>query len=214
MSAASQSEARTEILARIRASIADSPAAPPIPRGYRRRSELTREQIVDMLEDRLIDYKAAVHREDLSSLPGRLAELLGDGAVLVPDGLDESWLPESLRRVRDAGPDGAPLTARELDQVDALVSSSTVSCAETGTIFLNAAPDEGRRALSLVPDHHVCIVALETVVELIPEAFERVSPDRPITMISGPSATSDIELERVEGVHGPRQLDVILLDRS
>lgn len=214
MSAASQSEARTEILARIRASIADSSSAPQIPRGYRRSSELSREQIVDMLEDRLIDYKAAVHREDLSSLPGRLAELLGDGAVLVPDGLDESWLPESLRRVRDAGPDGAPLTARELDQVDALVSSSTVSCAETGTIFLNAAPDEGRRALSLVPDHHVCIVALETVVELIPEAFERVSPDRPITMISGPSATSDIELERVEGVHGPRQLDVILLDRS
>ena len=214
MSAESQSEARTEILARIRASIADSPSAPQIPRGYRRSSELSREQIVDMLEDRLIDYKAAVHREDLSSLPGRLAELLGDGAVLVPDGLDESWLPESLRRVRDAGADGAPLTARELDQVDALVSSSTVSCAETGTIFLNAAPDEGRRALSLVPDHHVCIVPLETVVELIPEAFERVSPDRPITMISGPSATSDIELERVEGVHGPRQLDVILLDRS
>ena len=126
MSAASQSEARTEILARIRASIADSPAAPPIPRGYRRRSELTREQIVDMLEDRLIDYKAAVHREDLSSLPGRLAELLGDDAVLAPQGLDEAWLPESLRVVRDAGPEGAPLTARELDQVDALDAFSQV----------------------------------------------------------------------------------------
>ena len=134
--------------------------------------------------------------------------------MLAPQGLDEAWLPESLRVVRDAGPEGAPLTARELDQVDALVSSSTVSCAETGTIFLNAAPDEGRRALSLVPDHHVCIVPLETVVELIPEAFERISPEHPITMISGPSATSDIELERVEGVHGPRQLDVILLDRG
>ena len=103
---------------------------------------------------------------------------------------------------------------RGLAQIDALVSSSTVSCAETGTIFLTSAPDEGRRALSLVPDHHVCIVGLDTVVELIPEAFERIGPDRPITMISGPSATSDIELERVEGVHGPRQLDVILLDRS
>ena len=214
MSAGSQSEARTEILARIRASIADSPAAPPIPRGYRRRSELTREQIVDMLEDRLIDYKADVHREDLSSLPGRLAELLGESSVLVPEGLEESWLPQSLNRVRDEGPDGAPLTARGLAQIDALVSSSTVSCAETGTIFLTSAPDEGRRALSLVPDHHVCIVGLDTVVELIPEAFERIGPDRPITMISGPSATSDIELERVEGVHGPRQLDVILLDRS
>ena len=108
MSAASQSEARTEILARIRASIADSPAAPPIPRGYRRRSELTREQIVDMLEDRLIDYKAEVHRENLSSLPGRLAELLGESSVLVPEGLEESWLPQSLNRARDEGPDGAP----------------------------------------------------------------------------------------------------------
>ncbi len=106
-----------------------------------------------------------------------------------------------------------PLGVRDLEPVHAVVSSSTVSCAETGTIFLTGRPDEGRRAITLVPDHHVCIVPVDTVVELFPQALERVAPTAPITMVSGPSATSDIELERVEGVHGPRRLDVILLSR-
>ncbi|WP_144790722.1 LUD domain-containing protein [Kocuria palustris] len=211
---AEAADARSTILTRIRASIADQPQAPQIPRGYRRRSELSPEQIVDMLENRLVDYRATVHREDMSSLRDRLAELLAEGPTIVPEGLDAGWLPESLHTVRDSSDTGQPLSPRELDEVAAVVTTSTVSCAETGTIFLNSAPGEGRRALSLVPDHHVCIVPLDSVVELIPEAFERIDPEAPVTMISGPSATSDIELERVEGVHGPRRLDVILLDRG
>lgn len=206
----SQSEAKATILSRIHYALRDQPKAPETPRAYRRSSSLGHAEVVDMLEDRLVDYKANVYRENADSLPGRIAELLADSVAILPDGLDDSWLPQGLSTVRDRNDDGAPLSARELDAVGAVLTSSTVSCAETGTIFLNGAADEGRRALSLVPDHHVCVVPLDTVVELIPEAFERVDHRRPITMISGPSATSDIELERVEGVHGPRRLDVIL----
>ncbi|KAA9393960.1 lactate utilization protein C [Kocuria coralli] len=206
-----EQDAKAAILSRIRYALRDEPAAPEVPRDYRRASSLDHAEVVDMLEDRLVDYKANVYRETGESLPQRVGQLLGEAVTIVPEGLDESWIPDSVRTVRDRGDDGGPLTARELDGLGAVVTSSTVSCAETGTIFLNSHPDEGRRALSLVPDHHVCVVPLDSVVELIPEAFERVSHDRPITMISGPSATSDIELERVEGVHGPRTLDVILL---
>lgn len=206
----SQSEAKATILSRIHYALRDQPNAPETPRAYRRSSSLGHAEVVDMLEDRLVDYKANVYRENADSLPGRIAELLADSVAILPDGLDDSWLPQGLSTVRDRNDDDAPLSARELDAVGAVLTSSTVSCAETGTIFLNGAADEGRRALSLVPDHHVCVVPLDTVVELIPEAFERVDHRRPITMISGPSATSDIELERVEGVHGPRRLDVIL----
>ena len=211
------SEAKTEILNRIRGARHDAPTPAPAQRTYRRVSERAAEEVVEMLVDRLVDYKAAVHHETPASLPGRIAQLLGVSArYVVPTGLDTAWLPEdtAARRVlvdpNDAR-DASALGVRELNAVDAVVTSSTVSCAETGTIFLTGRPDEGRRAISLVPDHHICVVPVETVVELIPEALALVEPTAPVTMISGPSATSDIELERVEGVHGPRTLDVILL---
>ncbi len=215
------SDAKNEILRRIRDALGDGPVAPDVPRNYRRTSGRDAAATLDMLEDRLIDYRANVYRETPDTLPARLGELLCDARrVVVPSGLDRAWLPEG-----GAGSDGAPgasrfhadtadapLGVRELnDTVDAVVTSSTVSCAETGTIFLTGRPDEGRRAISLVPDHHICIVPAGSVTELVPEAMARVEPTAPITMISGPSATSDIELERVEGVHGPRRLDVILL---
>jgi len=210
-------DAKTEILARIRGALHDTPSAPAADRTYRVTSDRTAEEILEMLEDRLVDYKATVHHETPESLPGRIAELLGASSrYVVPAGLDRSWLPEdtAARRALTDPNDARAASAlgvRELNAVDAVVTSSTVSCAETGTIFLTGRPDEGRRAISLVPDHHICVVPAATVVELIPEALARVTPTAPVTMISGPSATSDIELERVEGVHGPRRLDVILL---
>ena len=209
-------DAKTEILARIRGALADQPTAPTVERAYRTVSDRPAGDVLEMLEDRLVDYKATVHHENVETLPARITELLGSSArYVVPAGLDPSWLPadtDTLQMIRESTDErGRVLGVRELNAVDAVVTSSTVSCAETGTIFLTARPDEGRRAISLVPDHHICVVPAASVVELIPEALARVEPTAPITMISGPSATSDIELERVEGVHGPRRLDVILL---
>ncbi|MHC5560866.1 LutC/YkgG family protein [Kocuria sp. U4B] len=210
-------DAKTEILARIRGALHDAPSVPEVPRDYRVCSDRPRAEVVEMLEDRLLDYKAGVHHETAASLPGRIAQLLGASArYVVPAGLNPSWLPEDTAARRaivdpDDARQPAALGVRELNAVDAVVTSSTVSCAETGTIFLTGRPEEGRRAITLVPDHHICVVPLASVVELVPEALARITPTAPVTMISGPSATSDIELERVEGVHGPRRLDVILL---
>lgn len=219
------STAKDEILGRIRTALADGPAPAPVVRDYRRVSEASREQVVEQLVDRLEDYRAAVYRETADTVAARVGELLsGASSYVVPSGLDVAWLPDDgrapgVRRLTESevGADGGGaggarvLTTRELDEVSAVVTGSTVTCSETGTIFLSGRPDEGRRAISLVPDHHICVVPLDSVVELIPEALERLEPTATITMISGPSATSDIELERVEGVHGPRRLDVILL---
>jgi len=131
----------------------------------------------------------------------------GARRIGVPDGLDERWLGAYDGEVRR---DSADVPAPSLDALDGVVTASAVSCAETGTIFLDGSPDQGRRALSLVPDLHVCVVDLSSVVAGVPEAVARLVPERPTTLISGPSATSDIELERVEGVHGPRTLAVVI----
>ncbi|MEX3610444.1 LUD domain-containing protein [Rothia sp. LK2588] len=211
------STAKEDILARIRSSLSDAPAPPAPARAYRRTGTLTHEQTVDMLIDRLEDYKARVYRDTEETLPQRINELLGkSSSYVVPAGFNDAWLPaDSSKRSRlvdsgDATRAGA-LSLKELDRVDAVITNSTVSCAETGTVFLNSKPDEGRRAISLIPDHHICVVKEDTIVELFPEANARVDYSRPVTMFSGPSATSDIELIRVEGVHGPRDLDVIIV---
>lgn len=221
--------AKSEVLTRLHAALADSPLATEVPRAYRRSSKKSRAEVIAQLDDRLIDYKASVYHETPGTIAVRVRELLaphGEGArYVVPAGLDKAWLPEdsALTRVveppvgrggesaEDAASVSQPLTVTALDEIAAVVTCSSVSCSETGTIFLSGQANEGRRAITLVPDHHVCIVPEDSVVELIPEALERLTPTSPITMISGPSATSDIELERVEGVHGPRTLDVIIL---
>ena len=212
------SSAKEDILARIRSSLEGVGPAPEPVRNYRRVSELTEDQTIDMLVGRLIDYKANVFFATPENISEVIAERLGEKATyVVPEGLDMKWLPADTaerKHVTDSGSTLKPgcLSLKELDAVDAVVTGSTVSCAETGTIFLNTNPEEGRRAITLVPDHHICVVPRSTVVELVPEAIERITYTRPVTMISGPSATSDIELIRVEGVHGPRTLDVIIYD--
>ncbi|MCP9001946.1 LutC/YkgG family protein [Pseudarthrobacter sp. YS3] len=206
--------AREEILERIRTALKDSPVAPEIPREYRAASQLDEEALIELLVDRLIDYKAQVSVVDNAEVPARIAELLADaGSYVVPTGLDAGWLTgleleHDSRRRQDSA--AAPLSVAELDGIDAVVTGSAVAVAETGTIILDGSPNQGRRAITLVPDHHICIVKTTDITGILPEALRRIDGTRPLTMISGPSATSDIELERVEGVHGPRKLDVII----
>ncbi|EFL36657.1 conserved hypothetical protein [Streptomyces viridochromogenes DSM 40736] len=163
----------------------------------------------------LADYRAIVHRTDGEGLAGLIAGLLekrGSASVLVPPGLDEGWLAATgVTRVADR----AESTPHELDGVDSVVTACAVSIAETGTIVLDGSPDQGRRRITLVPDHHICVVRVPSqVVSSVPQGLERLDPARPLTWISGPSATSDIELDRVEGVHGPRTLEVILVSED
>lgn len=157
-----------------------------------------------------------VHRTDEEGLPALIARLLaerGARSVLVPPGLPPHWLPAAGPvRVPDRVPDRAASTPYELDRVDSVVTGCALAVAETGTIVLDAGPDQGRRRITLVPDHHICVVRVpDQVVDSIPQALPLLDPTRPLTWISGPSATSDIELDRVEGVHGPRTLEVVLV---
>lgn len=192
--------ARAVVLERVQAALAGSPPPAPAPRDYDRTG--THPDVVGLFAERVDDYRAQVHRVAMADVPATIAELVGGNRVLVPAGLPDGWVSDG---VVDTG-----FTADELDGFDAVVTGCRVGIAVTGTIVLDAGPDQGRRALTLVPDHHVCVVRAEQVVETVPEALALLEPTRPLTFISGPSATSDIELQRVEGVHGPRTLDVII----
>jgi len=200
---------RDLVLARIRRAVGD-PESVPVVREYRHGGDLTPggPELLDLLEDRLVDYRAAVRRTTPAGIAAAVRSVLDEhhaDRVAVPAGLDPGWVP-------GATVDDGTLSADELDELDAVVTGCAVAIAETGTIVLDASPDQGRRIISLIPDLHVCIVASDDVVQLVPEALTRLDPQSPMTLISGPSATSDIELQRVEGVHGPRRLEVVLVD--
>ncbi|MFC7910492.1 LutC/YkgG family protein [Streptomyces nigra] len=207
--------ARERILGRVRRALADVPPGEdaPVERDYlREHGKRTVEETVDLLAENLADYRAIVHRTDSEELPYLIMRLLaqrGSQYVLVPPGLPPEWMSAAdPTRVHDR----EVSTARELDKVESVVTGCAVAIAETGTIVLDGSPDQGRRRITLVPDHHICVVRVpEQVVSSVPQALERLDPARPLTWISGPSATSDIELDRVEGVHGPRTLEVVLL---
>ncbi len=199
--------ARQEILARIATALADRPTIPPTPREYHHAGTTTAQDVVSLFESRVLDYKADVHRCQPSEVPATIAAALAErGAtrIVVPDGLPSDWIADGIR-------DEPPLSAVELDELDGVLTTCAVGIGETGTIVLDHGPGQGRRALTLVPDYHVCVIRAEQVVHSVPDAVAALDPRRPMTWISGPSATSDIELLRVEGVHGPRHLYVIIV---
>ncbi|WNZ06983.1 lactate utilization protein C [Streptomyces sp. 11x1] len=209
---------RDLILGRVRRALADvrrddTPYERAVQRDYlREHGGLSADETVELLAENLADYRALVHRTDAAGLAEVIAGLLrahGSRSVLVPSGLREDWLSATdLTRVPDRGES----TAHELDRVDSVVTACALAIAETGTIVLDGSPDQGRRRITLVPDHHVCVVRVpDQVVSSVPQALELLDPAHPLTWISGPSATSDIELDRVEGVHGPRTLEVVLV---
>jgi L-lactate dehydrogenase complex protein LldG len=213
--------AREEVLARIRTALGSpagdrgQPGSWDRPGGYRSDGDLDSAARLDQLADRLNDYKCSVRRCAPGDVQATIAAALSErGArrIVLPPELDLP-LPDPARvadgsswRVDDQ------LSHDELDSFDGVITTATVAIAETGTIVLDGSPGQGRRALTLIPDYHLCVVYAHQIVGLVPEAVAALTSARPLTWISGPSATSDIELDRVEGVHGPRTLEVILVD--
>ena len=190
-----------------------------ISRDYRQKSSLDADEIMQMFAERVDEYKAVTEiiRED--EIQGRLKIICEETAVknlALPEGIDENWLNElsdSVQLLRDKP---KLLSKKQLNESDAVLTGCYLAVAQTGSIILNAGPGQGRRILTLLPDFHICIVKQSQIVELFPEAVQKLEQTvrisaSPITCISGPSATSDIELNRVEGVHGPRKLHVLIV---
>ena len=203
-------DARDAILARIRVALTDRPPAPAPARAYRLAGELDRRAVTERFVDRVEDYKATVVvTADPAAVAAEALRAAGARRVGVAADLDARLRPAGVELVEDD-----LLDPRQLDDLGGALTTCAAGCAETGTIALDGGPGQGRRALSLVPDLHVCIIQAEAIVETVPELIGVLEPSaregRPIVLVSGPSATSDIELTRVEGVHGPRRLVVIV----
>ena len=217
------SAARSLILGRIRDAVAgaaanvdhrESAAADHarIDRAYKQGPSLPRDACLELFIDRLKHYQVAVHLCSHGEIAGTIAGMVAAGGksrLIVPADIDPAWLPNNAGFVRDEG-----LGYRDLDLSEGVLTGCSLGIATTGTIVLRHGPGEGRRALTLIPDYHLCVVLADQVVETVPEAFRSLAAFRAglVTTISGPSATADIEMTRVRGVHGPRTLDVIVVD--
>lgn len=210
---------RDFVLGRIRKCLSDVPETEkpedvPVPRAYRTVETLPRAEVLELFIDRVIDYKAIVTKVRPADLPSAIVascEARGVKRLVVPADLPEGWAPAGVTLLRDPG-----LTIDQLESSDGVLTGCAIGIAQTGTIVLDGGPAQGRRILTLLPDYHLCVIREDQVVGLVPEAVARLgpitsAPGRPITLISGPSATSDIELNRVEGVHGPRTLEVLVV---
>jgi len=214
------SSAREVVLSRLRSALADVPATEQVAdvavaRDYRSERPMPRGDLLDLFAERVADYRAQVHRTDAAGAPAAVAAVLRAyevRRVVVPADVPGEWLSaaEGVEPLTDDP--ASPLAVTDLDGADGVLVGCAVGIGETGTIVLDAGARQGRRALTLVPDLLVCVVHGDQVVATVPEALARLDGTRPLTFISGPSATSDIELSRVEGVHGPRTLEVLLVD--
>jgi L-lactate dehydrogenase complex protein LldG len=211
--------AREEVLARIAAA---HRAAPPanlsyedISRDYQTTSDSETGELTGLLIDRLVDYRALVRQCSADDLGATIAAALaerGARTVVVPAGLESTWIADLSANVITDGPStDEQLSVADLDGIDGVITSCAVAIAETGTLILDSSSGQGRRVITLIPDYHLCVVLRDQIVADVPQALTRLEATRPLTMISGPSATSDIELNRVEGVHGPRTLEVIIV---
>lgn len=214
------SDARSEILSRVRGALRDRPEHErpddvPVQRDYRRQAEQQSGGLLERFEERLRDYGTEVRWAAADGVGPVVLEACRElrlRRLAIPPGLPAEWRPTGgVEIVEDEG-----LSAHELDRIDGVITGCAAAIAETGTLVLDGRGACGRRVLTLVPDHHICVVTADQVLGIVPEAISRVAPavtERrlPITLISGPSATSDIELNRVEGVHGPRHLVVVIV---
>lgn len=204
--------AKEVMLARIRASIDHAPEPPQAFYAIRERGERDHTAVLEDFIERLLEYKARVTQTHTVDLPAAISEACQQHDIrqlVVPADLPAAWIPEGVIALRDE----PPLSLSELDTASGVLTGCALAIAQTGTIILDGGANQGRRALSLVPDRHLCVVRAEQVVGWVPEAIAKLAEraTRPMTLISGPSATSDIELNRVEGVHGPRTLHVFLV---
>ena len=213
------STARDEMLRRIRSALRDVPASErpedvPVDRAYHRTSMATRAPLVEQFTKRVAEYRAVVRHVAPADVPDAISAACaarGVRRLVVPTDLPNEWAPTGVELLRDTG-----LTNAQLDESDGVLTGCALGIAQTGTIVLDSGALQGRRVITLLPDYHLCVVREDQIVDLVPEAITQLdqavrAERRPITFISGPSATSDIELNRVEGVHGPRTLEVLVV---